>query len=203
MKNHETLGIDLGLELVVAVVGPWTRFLCGQRSRGWLIAALMCLLVGCASNPKTITFQHNYHRQDYSFNEEDLKQLQFYISTDIVARYKDATGTKSLLVPGMTPVVVTGAGPNWLKVNSREGGVDVPFVTDPNHYNALYRIATEVEGSREFKKISELHEKVFLNKGTRYQLVSGSDAFLLVDWEGWERLAKTRKVTEGRRVGDR
>jgi hypothetical protein len=106
-------------------------------------------------------------------------------------------------VPALTPVVVTGSGPNWLKVNSREGGVDVPFVTDPNHYNALYRIATEVEGSKEFKKITELPEKIFLHEGTRYQLVSGSDAFLLVDWEGWEKLAKTRRVTEGRRVGDK
>ena len=202
MKNYATQNMP-DLELVVAFVGSWTRFLCGQRSRGWLIAAFLALLVGCASGPKTITFQHNYHRQDYSFNEEDLKQLQFYISTDIVARYKDATGTKSLLVPGLTPVVVTGAGPNWLKVSLRQGGVDGPFITDPNHYNALYRLATEVEGSTEFKRVSELPEKVFLNKGTRYQLVSGSDAVLLVDWEGWERLAKTRKVTEGRRVGDR
>jgi hypothetical protein len=165
--------------------------------------ALLCLFVGCASGPKTISFQHNYHRQDWSFNEEDLKKLQFYISTDIVARYKDTTGTKSLLVPGLTPVVVTAAGPNWLKVNFREGGVNVPFVTDPNHYNALYWIATEVEGSKEIKRISELPEKFFLHKGIRYQLVSGSDAYLLVDWPGWERLAETRKVTEGRRVGDR
>jgi hypothetical protein len=203
MQIHKTPDIDHSLDLVIAFIGSSTRLVCGQRSRGWLIAALLCLLVSCASNPKTITFQHNYHRQDYSFNEEDLKQLQFYISTDIVARYKDATGTKSLLVPGLTPVVVTGAGPNWIKVSLRQGGVDVPFITDPSHYNALYRLATEVEGSREFKKISELPEKVFLNKGTRYQLVSGSDAFLLVDWEDWERLAKTRKVSEGRRVGDR
>jgi hypothetical protein len=100
-------------------------------------------------------------------------------------------------------VVVTSAGPDWLKVNFREGGVDIPFVTDPNHYNGFYWIATEVEGSREFKKISELPEKVFLNKGTRYQLVLGSGAFLLVNWEGWEKVAETRKVTEGRRVGDR
>ena len=203
MQINKSLGVDPGLDLVIAFVGSSTRFVCEKRSRGWLRAALLCLLVGCASNPKTITFQHHYHRQDLSFNEEDLKQLQFYISTDIVARYKDATGTKSVLVTGMTPVVVTGAGPNWVKVNSREGGVDVPFVTDPNHYNGFYWIATEVEGSKEFKKISELPEKVFLHKGTRYQLVSGSGAFLLVDWEGWESLAKSRKVTEGRRVGDR
>jgi hypothetical protein len=92
---------------------------------------------------------------------------------------------------------VTGAGPNWLKVNSREGGVDVPFVTDPNRYNALYRIATEVEGSKEFKKISELPEKVFLRTGTRYQLVS--DPMPSCWWtgkagKGWPR---QQRVTEG------
>jgi hypothetical protein len=160
MQINKTLGVDPGLDLVIAFVGSSTRSVCEKRSRGWLIAVLLGLLVGCASGSKTITFQHNYHRQDYSFNEEDLKQLQFDISTDIVARYKDATGTKSLLVPGLTPVVVTGAGPNWLKVSLREGGVDVLFITDPSHYNTLYRLATEVEGSREFKKISELPEKV-------------------------------------------
>ena len=202
MKIYLRLAIPPALQPAFPFIGSWTRPICGQRSRGWLIAALL-LLAGCASGPRTISFQHNYHRQDLSFNEEDLKQLQFYISTDIVARYKDATGTKSLLVPGLTPVVVTGAGPNWLKVNFREGGVDVPFVTDPNQYNAFYWIATEVEGSKEFKKITEIPERFFLHKGIRYQLVSGSDAYLLVDWESWEKLAETRKVTEGRRVGDR
>jgi hypothetical protein len=203
MKIQARLAISPPRQPVFAFVGSWSRSICGQKSRRSLTVALLCLFVGCASGSKTISFQHNYHRQDWSFNEGDLKQLQFYISTDIVARYKDATGTKSLLVPGLTPVVVTAAGPNWLKVNFREGGVDVPFVTDPNQYNAFYRIATEVEGSKEFKKITDLPERFFLHKGIRYQLVSGSDAYLLVDWEGWEKLAETRKVTEGRRVGDR
>ena len=203
MQINKTLGIDPGLDLVIVFVGSWTRFVCEKRSRGWLIAVLLGLLVGCASGSKTITFQHNYHRQDLSFTEEDLKQLQFYVSTEIVARYKDSTGTKSLLLPGLTPGVVTSAGPNWLKVNFREGGVDVPFVTDLDHYNGFYWIATEVEGSTEFKKIRELPEKFFLHKGTRYQLVSGSDAFLIVDWKGWEKVAETRKATGGRTVADR
>jgi hypothetical protein len=203
MQIIKTLGVDPGLDLVIAFVGSSTRFVCEKRSRGWLIAVLLGLLVGCASGSKTITFQHNYHRQDLSFTEEDLKQLQFYVSTEIVARYKDSTGTKSLLLPGLTPGVVTSAGPNWLKVNFREGGVDVPFVTDPEHYNGFYWIATEVEGSTEFKKIRELPEKFFLHKGTRYQLVSGSDAFLIVDWKGWEKVAETRKATGGRTVADR
>jgi hypothetical protein len=65
-----------------------------------------------------------------------------------------------------------------------------------------YWIATEVDGSKDFKKVAELPEKSILYKGTRYKLVSGADAILLVDSEGWKKLVETRKVTEGRRVGD-
>jgi hypothetical protein len=101
----------------------------------------------------------------------------------------------------MTPGVATGAGPNWIKVSFREGGVDIPFVTDPNQYEGRYWIATEVEGSKDFKRIAE--EKSFLYKGIRYKVVSGADAVLLFDVEAWERVVETRKVTEGRQVGDR
>ena len=148
-------------------------------------------------------FQNTSHRQIYSLNLEDLEKLQFYISRDVVAQYQDATGTKSLLLTRLTAGVATGAGPNWIKVSFREGGVDVPFVTDPNQYDGRYWIATEVEGSKDFKKIAELPEKSFLYKGVRYKLASGADAILLFDWEGWKKLVGTRKVTEGRQVGDR
>jgi hypothetical protein len=129
--------------------------------------------------------------------------LQFYISRDVVAQYQDATGTKSLMLSRLTPGVVMGAGPDWIKVSFREGGVDDPFVTDPNQYDGRYWIATEVEGSKDFKKIADLPEKFFLYKGIRYQLVSGADAILLFDWEGWKRLVESCKVTGGRRVGEK
>jgi hypothetical protein len=200
MKIQKRLVISPALRLMFAFAGWWTRSMSGQRTRGWLIVPLFSLFIGCSSAP--IAFQNNSHRQVYSLNEEDLKKLQFYISRDVVAQYQDTTGTKSLLVPRLTPGVVTGAGPNWLKVSFKEGGVDVPFVTDPNQYDGRYWIATEVEGSKDFKKVAELSEKSILYKGTRYKLVSGADAILLVDPEGWKKLVETRKVTEGRRVGD-
>ena len=81
--------------------------------------------------------------------------------------------------------------------------MDVPFVTDPNQYDGRYWIATEVEGDKEFKKISDIPEQSFLHKRVRYKVVSGADTILLVDWDGWQRLVEKRKVTEGRRVGDR
>ena len=168
--------------------------------RRWLIAAVLPILVGCASTPP-IAFQNNSHRQTYSLNLEDLEKLQFYISRDVVAQYQDATGTKSLLVPRLTPGVATGAGPNWIKVSFREGGVDVPFIADPKEYDGRYWIATEVEGTQDFKKMADLPEKSFVYKGVRYKLVSGSDAILLVDWEGWKKVVETRKVTGGRRTG--
>jgi hypothetical protein len=199
-KVSTDLPLSLMLRLTAAFIGAGTAAMVVPRIHGWLLVALFSLLVGCSSTPP-IAFQNNSHRQLYSLNLEDLEKLQFYISRDVVAQYQDATGTKSLLVPRLTPGVATGAGPNWIKVSFREGGVDVPFIADPKEYDGRYWIATEVEGSKEFKKIADLSDKTFLYKGVRYKLVSGSDAILLVDWDGWKSVVEGRKVTEGRRTG--
>jgi hypothetical protein len=200
-KVSTDLPLSLMLRLTRAFIGAGTDVTGVPRIHGWLLVALFSLLVSCSSAPP-IAFQNNSHRQLYSLNLQDLEKLQFYISRDVVAQYQDATGTKSLLVPRLTPGVATDAGPNWIKVSFREGGVDVPFITDPNQYDGRYWIATEVEGTKDFKKIADLPDKSILYKGTRYKLVSGSDAILLMDWDGWKRLVETRKVTEGRQVGD-
>jgi hypothetical protein len=188
-------------KLVSACVGSWADPMRRRSNRVFLILAFSFLLASCSTPP--IAFQNTSHRQTHSLNLEDLQKLQFYISRDVVAQYQDATGTKSLLLTRLTPGVATGAGPNWIKVSFREGGVDVPFITDPNQYDGRYWIATEVEGSKDFKRIAELPEKSFLYKGVRYKLVSGDDAILLFDWEGWKKVVETRKVTGGRQVGDR
>ena len=200
-KVSTDLPLSLMLRLTRAFIGAGTDVTGVPRIHGWLLVSLFSLLVSCSSAPP-IAFQNNSHRQLYSLNLQDLEKLQFYISRDVVAQYQDATGTKSLLVPRLTPGVATDAGPNWIKVSFREGGVDVPFITDPNQYDGRYWIATEVEGTKDFKKIADLPDKSILYKGTRYKLVSGSDAILLMDWDGWKRLVETRKVTEGRQVGD-
>jgi hypothetical protein len=198
-KVSRDLPLSLMLRVVPASIGSGTAAMVVPRIHGWLLVALFSLLVGCSTPP--IAFQNNSHRQLYSLNLEDLEKLQFYISRDVVAQYQDATGPKSLLVPRLTPGVATGAGPNWIKVSFREGGVDVPFIADPKEYDGRYWIATEVEGNKEFKKIADLPDKFFLYKGVRYKLVSGSDAILLVDWDGWKSVVEGRKVTEGRRTG--
>ena len=202
MTIQKTLTISRTPELMYACVSSWTELMLRRSNRGFLMVAIIFLLASCSSAPP-IAFQNISHRQIYSLNLEDLEKLQFYISRDVVAQYQDATGTKSLLLAQLTPGVATGAGPNWIKVSFRDGGVDVPFIADPNQYDGRYWIATEVEGSKDFKRISELPDRSFLYKGIRYKVASGADAILLFDWEGWKKLVETRKVTEGRQVGDR
>ncbi len=174
-----------------------------QNVQGCLVVALFFLLVGCSSGPTTIPFLNNTHRQTYSLNEDDLKKLQFYVSTKVVAQVKGPAATQSFLVPELTPGVVTAAGPNWIKVSFRKGGADVPFVADPNQYDGRYYIASEVEGGKNFKRVTEVPGKVFTYKGTPLTLVTGADAMLLLDWDSWEKVAATRKVTGGRQVGDK
>ena len=146
----------------------------------------------------------NYtHRQSFSLNEDDLKKIQFYVSEDVVAQVKEPTATQSFLIPSMTPGVVTAAGPNWVKVSFREGGADVPFVADPKQNDSRYYIASEVEGGKSFRRVTEVPGRVFIYKGTQLNLVSGADAMLLVDWDSWDKVAERRKVTDGRRVGEK
>jgi hypothetical protein len=201
MTIQKRLTISGTPELVSAFVGSWTGSMRQRSNRGFLVVAIVFFLASCSSPP--IAFRNTSHRQTYSLNLEDLEKLQFYISSDVVAQYQDATGTKSLLLTRLTPGVATDAGPNWIKVNFREGGVDVPFIADPNQYDARYWIATEVEGSKDFKRIYELSDRSFLYKGIRYKVVSGADAVLFFDLAGWKRLVENRRVTEGRQVGDR
>jgi hypothetical protein len=188
-------------EMVCACVGLSRRSRTKQKLSWLPMMSIIVLLVGCSSAPP-IAFQNNSHRQTHSLRLEDLQKVQFYLSRDVVAQYQDASGTKSLLLPRLTPGVATSEGPNWIRVSFKEGGVDVPFVTDPQQPDGRYWIATELAGSKDLKKIYDLPAKSFLYKGVQYQVVSGADAVLLFDWESWNRIVETRKTTGGRRVAD-
>jgi hypothetical protein len=203
MKTQKKPAIKLNLLVGLAFIKPRICSVDWRTVQGWFIVVLFSILAGCASAPRTIPFQNTTHRQVYSLDEGDLRKVQFYISTDVVAQHQDAQGTKAFLVPRMTPGVVTAAGPNWIKVSFREGGVDVPFITDLKQNDGRYWIATEIEGSKDLRRLTERPGRVFLYKGTPLNVVSGADAYLLVDWESWRQVVETRKVTEGRRVGDK
>jgi hypothetical protein len=201
MKTPHKPATKPNLQSVMALLDrrrAWMRRAIRDR---WIMMVLIAVFFGCASAARTVPFQNMTHRQLYSLGEDDLKKVQFYISTDVVAQHQDVQGTRAFLIAKMTPGIVTSAGPNWIKVSFREGGVDVPFITDLKQNDGRYWVASEVAGSKDFTRVSELPGNVFLYKGSPLSVVSGSDAYLLVDWESWRKVVETRKVTEGRRVG--
>jgi hypothetical protein len=202
MEMKETGSRSTNRKIMCACVSSSRRSRTKQKLSWLPMMPIIVLLVGCSS-AQPMAFQNYSHRQVHSLKLEDLQQVQFYISSDVVARYQDASGTKSLLLPRLTEGVATSEGPNWIKVSFREGGVDVPFVTDPKQTDGRYYIASEVADSKEFKRVSDLPGKSFIYKGVQYNVASGADALLLFDWQSWNRVVETRKTTGGRRVTDK
>jgi hypothetical protein len=170
------------------------------RTVVYLITALCLFLVSCATKPAHDIFLNQAYRQDLSLNDEELKSLQFFISTNVYVQYDSPEGKKTILLREQTPGVATSSGPDWLKVSFREGGVDIPFVADQRADYDMYYIATELPGKTGFHMIKELPEKTFYHEGTPYRVIHGEKAHLLVDAEGLAALAKKRITTKGRRV---
>ena len=166
MTIQKRLAVSRTSELMYVLVEAWAGSMRQRSNRRFVVVAIVFFLAGCSSTPP-IAFQNTSHRQTYSFNLEDLKKLQFYISSDVVAQYQDATGTKSLLLTRLTSGVATDAGPNWIKVSFREGGVDVPFIADPNQYDGRYWIATRSKGARSLRESTSYPIEFFFTRESR------------------------------------
>ena len=169
------------------------------RKPAWIAVIALLVLLSCASSYKTVFLNRTY-RQNLSLEDEELKHLQFYISTNVLVQYDGPLGKKSMLLQEETPGVVTAVGPDWLKVSFREGGADVPFVVDSQGAYDVYSVATELPGQAGFHMIKNLPQKVFYYNGTPYQVMYGDKAFLQVEEKELQKLLKKRIPTKGRRT---
>ena len=169
------------------------------RKRIWITIVLLLLLISCATSYKEIFLNRTY-RENLSLEDQELKSLQFFISTSVYVQHDSPTGKKTILLPEETPGVVTSVGPDWLKVSFRKGGIDVPFIVNKRAQYDLYYVATEVPGKTGFHMLKDLPEKIFYYQGTPYRVISGEKAHLMVDSKGLQKLLKKRVPTQGRRV---
>jgi hypothetical protein len=170
-----------------------------HRKPAWIAVISSLVLLSCASSYKEM-FLNRTHRVNLSLEDEELKNLQFYISTSVLVQYDGPSGQQSILLPEETPGVVTAVGPDWLKVSFRERGADVPFVVDLRSQNDFYYVATELPGQAGFHMIKDLPQKVFHYNGTPYRVIYGDRARLLVDGKGLQKLREKRVPTKGRRT---
>jgi hypothetical protein len=168
-----------------------------HRKPAWIAVIALLLLVSCAI-PHRQSFL-NQTRVNLSLDDEELKQLQFYTSTNVLVHYDGPSGTQALFFPAETPGVVTAVGPDWLQVHFREGGAEVPFVMDPRGLYGAYYVATELPGQAGFHLLKDLPQKVFYYQGTPYQVIYGAEAHLQVDDQALQTLLEHRIPTEGRR----
>ncbi|MHC4138109.1 MAG: hypothetical protein ACYS0K_24480 [Planctomycetota bacterium] len=171
------------------------------RAAGALVLLAVLFSAGC-STPKQV-FMHKWHRGNYAISDEELKTVQFYISTEILAKSlapgQEGTPEGIVIVPEETPGVATEVGPGWLRISFQEGGRGVPFVTVVSQSgDSAYWLGTEVEGQGGFRRLRDLPEKVLRVEGTAYQLVHGGNARLLIGAKDLEKLIEQRTHIQGR-----
>lgn len=142
---------------------------------------------------------HVRDRLNYAIQDDELKELQLHISTEVLARDLSRGGSPDsvIIVPVGTPGRVLEAGGSWLRVSFSEDGTGVVFVTDQSEGDDGYWLATELEGGG-YGKLRELPEKVLAVGDARYRLVHGAGAFLVVNPDDLEAIISRRRHLEGR-----
>ena len=162
----------------------------------------LLLLTACAAPRQT--FLHRSHRGNFALQAAELEKVQFYISTEVLARNASQGDSPEsvVIVPVGTPGVVTETGPDWLRVSFSPGGEGAYFaiVPDPSSDSA-YWIATRVDGSSEPKRLKDLDPKVIHTSAGDFRLIYGDGARLMINSEQLQELIEKRTHLEGRKPG--
>jgi hypothetical protein len=168
----------------------------------FLVPVGALVLTACAT-PKEI-FLHKGHREAYAIQPEEMKDLQFYLSTSILAQERSSshqavTPESVVRVEEGTPGLATGAGPDWIRVSFEEGRQGATFIAVATEtQESAYWLATEVEGEPGRHTLKDLPEKILLHEGRNFRLLYGSHAHLLVDTRDLEKLIASRRHVTGR-----
>ncbi len=163
-----------------------------------VIVVSLVSAVGC-STPIRKHFLHKHDRLDFLLTADEIKTLQFYVSTRVVA-IAQAEQAQSIVVPAGTPGVITEVGPEFLRVSFKKG-TSVPFVADPTAGYQPYFLATTDPSGSGLQKLADTADQVFHRDGISYRIEYGASALLEVDLEQMRKLIARRQI-RGRVVGE-
>ncbi len=164
-------------------------------------AALLATLLCAACATRMETFLQTEHRANYSIQDQELKQLQFYISLEVLAKNVADEGAAEsvIVVPVGTPGVVTEVGPDWLRVSFTEDSAGVYFLAlKTAGGDSVYWLATKAESSSALIAVKDQDRKLIRSPLGEYELIYGDRARLLVDSNDLEQLIATRTHVVGR-----
>ncbi len=170
------------------------------RGVRWIPALALLTAVGCVT--PTQVFLHQWHRGNLVITEEELRALQFYVSTDVMVRTIDggASGARGVIfLKQGTPGVVVDSGDRWMRVSFQTGGRGVGFaaIADEREDSA-YWFASEAPGEEGYQRIRDLRERKLYLDGVTYEVVSGANARLLVNDDDLKKLIGERTHIQGR-----
>jgi hypothetical protein len=145
-------------------------------------------------------FMQQQHREAYAMTQDDLEQLQFFVSTKVIAHDLDTGGPASVvLVDTDTPGVAVASGPNWIRVSFQEGGQGVVFLAEPSdRRDSAYTLATEREGGNGYQLVRSTKDRILRAGSRRFHVVEGSGAYLVVDSKSLNKVTATRRRAQGR-----
>ncbi len=167
-----------------------------RHARSGALALLVAgLLVGCATRSELLL--HRAHRLSYRLGDSELKEVQFYLSIDVLARAVDGGTPDVVLVREGTPGVAAEVGPTWIRVRFQTGGIGVPFVANEGASDSAYFLGTEVPDRDGFHRLKELPDQPLRIGGRNFELVYGRDAQLRIDSGDLAKLIERRVLGEG------
>jgi hypothetical protein len=166
------------------MLGPMIVDTAGRLLRrprtAWVVLALTLAVAACGTKPGR--FYHLGHRKAYAIEDAELRRLQFYVSTKVVAHDLNAQGAQSvILVEEGTPGVAVDSGPNWIRVRFQAGGEGVVFLAPTGGYDSSYLLATEAEDGSGYRLVRNEPDRILRAGSRRFKIISGSEAVLLVD----------------------
>jgi hypothetical protein len=164
-------------------------------------------IVSCSSSK--ILFTQSL-REEYDFTQDEIKNLQYYVSSTITLQRKLTTGERQItqnhqlrvkkgkyieevIVEPRTPGICTDVGDDWLSISFEEGsfldfGAVVNDVLTSGPYNIYAESWNGDIGTLDFN-------------GKQFQAIKNSqNSSLMIDKESLSEVVQKRKVLPGRRL---
>ncbi len=169
------------------------------RSFACVLAALVTL-AACAAPQQT--FFHQRHRENFALQADELRSVQFYVSTEVLARDESAGDTPEgvLVLPIGTPGAVTAVGASWLRVSFSPRGDGVYFATtsDSTQPDSAYALATRVDPDAPPVRVQDLDDRRIRAGDRELRVIYGENARLMIDGGQLQKLIDRRTHLPGR-----